>query len=87
MKYLLLLPIQAYWLVPKRARRKCLFVQSCSHHVYEVTYHQGLLKGLQALKARFKQCRPGYVAYEFEGSEWVILADKTVVEKTLTSLK
>ncbi|WP_051200298.1 membrane protein insertion efficiency factor YidD [Flavobacterium subsaxonicum] len=60
MRHLLLVIIKFYWLaIPKNKRRNCLFKKSCSHFVFEVTAQHGLVKGLQALQYRFKNCRPG----------------------------
>lgn len=61
MKYLLLFVIRSYWfLVPPGERKKCLFKETCSIHVYRVTKQQGLFSGLKALQTRVKNCRPGY---------------------------
>ncbi len=87
MKYLLILLIRLYWLIPKRWRRKCIFKESCSLHVYSTTKEQGFIKGLKALKIRFRQCRPNYSFYTTEDKkQWVILKDKTVIERSKTNL-
>ena len=60
MKYFLLLIIKFYWFaIPKNKRRNCLFKKSCSHFVFETTAQYGLVRGLQALQYRIKNCRPG----------------------------
>lgn len=61
MKWLLLLAIRVYWqLSPKRETGRCLFRISCSRHVFRVTKKEGLLKGVAALRYRFRSCRGGY---------------------------
>lgn len=61
MKLVLLIIIKLYWLlIPKKARRKCLFKTSCSHYVYNKTIRGGLLIGLKALEFRFRNCKPPY---------------------------
>ena len=61
MSMLLLGFIKGYWrLIPPKKRKKCIFKKSCSHHVYDITKEKGFLKGMKALKFRFKHCRPGY---------------------------
>lgn len=46
---------------PVRARRRCLFAVSCSHHVESVLRTNGLRPAWRALRDRLAQCRPGYV--------------------------
>lgn len=53
--------IRLYWiLVPRRFRRRCIFSESCSHHVYRTTRALGGRSGLKALGQRVRGCRPGY---------------------------
>lgn len=59
MKYVLLLIISIYWLIPKNKRRQCLFKESCSHFVYNTTKKYGLRNGLHALQYRIKNCNKG----------------------------
>lgn len=60
MKFILLAIIRTYWRwVPEHRRRRCLFSESCSRHVYRVTSYHGLGRGLGALAARWRECRPG----------------------------
>lgn len=50
-----------YWaLVPVRFRRLCLFRESCSRHVFRVSRDHGGARGLEALRSRFRDCRPGW---------------------------
>jgi hypothetical protein len=76
-----------YWLLPKSRRRKCLFKESCSLYVFTLTSRKGLYEGLKALQLRLKQCRPGYYIFKTEdGNEWVLLKDKTVIERSVTTI-
>jgi putative component of membrane protein insertase Oxa1/YidC/SpoIIIJ protein YidD len=88
MKYLLLYTIEFYWkLIPDHKRKKCIFKETCSHHVYRICKEHGFKKGIKALKERYKQCRPEYVIYKSDDNdEWVILKDKVVIERKLTNL-
>lgn len=80
MKWVLILVIRLYWLVPVRWRRSCLFKESCSHFVYRVACNEGGWAGIRALRSRIRQCRPGYAHFHTpDGQGWVILADKSVV--------
>lgn len=64
MKYVLILIIRSYWiLVPESKRRKCIFRKSCSQFVYEEALH-GFLKGLNAFRYRYRNCRYGYEIFE-----------------------
>lgn len=61
MRWLITLPIAVYWLLwPSRWRRRCLFHESCSRHVFRVTNDEGFIPGLVALRRRVRQCRNGY---------------------------
>jgi hypothetical protein len=86
MKYLLLLLIRMYWLVPKKFRRRCIFKNTCSHFIYETIRQRGALQGLKALQQRFRQCRGNYSFYETNQQQWVILNDLSVVERADTNL-
>lgn len=87
MNYLLMFFIRVYWCLPKRYRRKCLFKESCSRHVYFVTRRDGFKKGINALQKRWRQCRPGYAVYIGpEGKEQVVLRDGYMVQRSDTTL-
>ena len=87
MNKIVLLLIRIYWLTPDRWRRKCLFKESCSHHVYRITKSQGLLKGWEAFVKRFNTCRPNYAFYDtIDGRQWVVLNDQSVVERGVTNV-
>ncbi len=76
----LLLLIRLYWaLWPPRARRACLFRQSCSRHVYRTTRRHGLRAGWAALARRYGQCRPGALGFQhpLSGAWHLLLADGT----------
>ncbi|WP_259109498.1 membrane protein insertion efficiency factor YidD [Chryseobacterium sp. JUb7] len=54
MKKLLIFLIKIYWITtPPQKRRKCIFRQSCSKHVYEKTMNDGFISGLKAFRYRF----------------------------------
>ncbi len=81
MRILLLSVIRSYWfLIPPKKRNKCLFKKSCSHYVFEITKEDGLLKGLKALRYRFKHCRPGYYIINSEEGKFLISARNHVFE-------
>ena len=61
MKAFLILLIRFYWRFwPAQWKRRCLFSESCSRHVYRITASNGFLKGFSALGGRIIACRPGY---------------------------
>ena len=61
MKFILLLAVRIYWFaIPASRRRRCLFRESCSMHVYRTATDLGFRSGMSALRTRFKLCRPGY---------------------------
>jgi len=44
--------------------------------------NEGFLKGIEAFKLRFKQCRPIRGIYKTDdGQEWVILNEGTVIKR------
>ncbi len=76
-----------YWLLPKGRRRECLFKESCSHYVFALIKSKGLKKGFKALLLRLKQCRPGYYTFKTEdGKEWILLKDKSIIERTISNV-
>ena len=64
MKYLILGVIRMYWLIPKSRRRKCIFRESCSNHVYSITKNKGFNKGINAFLFRYKNCRSHIETFE-----------------------
>lgn len=81
MKYLLLLAIRIYWKLPTRLHQRCIFRETCSHYVYRIASTQGLWAGIQAIKLRFKLCRPGYVVYKSEGRYYLKTANGVIIEE------
>ena len=77
MKYLFLLIIKLYWIIPKRRRKKCIFHETCSRHTYKAFSEKGVREGVRILKQRTKQCRPGF--YQINSNEYR-LADKSIVK-------
>lgn len=76
MKSLLLAAIRFYWFAwPALRRRRCLFRETCSKHVYRITERRGLMAGLRALRTRTQQCRPGFALAECAGHTVVVFAD------------
>lgn len=74
MKWAILLAIRSYWrLIPPSARRRCVFADSCSQHVYRHTAQRGALAGLAALRVRVRACRPGYSLLEATDEDGVRL--------------
>lgn len=72
MRIVLLWLIKSYWLlIPTKKRNNCLFKKSCSNYVFDITKKDGIIKGLKALRYRFKHCRPGY--YIINGIEGKLL--------------
>lgn len=84
MRILLIVLIRVYWLIPKRNRKKCIFNESCSKHVYGITKQKGFKQGIIALKTRMLQCRKGYY---YINNNQVRLADKTIVSSTCLNTK
>lgn len=75
MRYLLLLAIRIYWVIPTKLHSKCIFKETCSHYVYRIAKQQGFLAGINALKERNRLCRSGYVVYRFEGRFYLKTTD------------
>jgi putative component of membrane protein insertase Oxa1/YidC/SpoIIIJ protein YidD len=73
--------IRIYWYVtPPKMRRQCLFSESCSNYVYRTTQEKGFKAGINALRRRYYQCRPGY-KLEKKATDWdMILADGTTIK-------
>ncbi len=84
MKILILLIIRFYWFVKsKNNKPKCIFRESCSRYVYEITQEQGYLKGLKALKFRFENCRNGFELFKnpINNTTNMLLPSKIIVEE------
>jgi len=81
MKYILLIAIRIYWLIPDSKRRNCLFKKSCSRFVFETTTNNGFAAGLKALRYRFATCRQGAALYinPCSGKAEMILANNDIL--------
>lgn len=86
MRLILKLVIQIYWLIPSKYKRKCLFKESCSRHIYRINNESGFINGIKAFKERVQRCKPGYIIYAIENTEWIILVDGTVIEREKMSV-
>lgn len=90
MKRLLLLVIHLYWrLIPADRRRKCIFRESCSQHVFNKTKEGGFVEGFKALSFRFRNCRGNirFFTESINGKKLALLPDGTVVEDACLSEK
>jgi uncharacterized protein len=80
MRYLVLLIIRLYWLIPKKKRKHCIFKETCSQYIYRITKHYGLQKSILAYKKRKLQCKAGY--YYLTNST-IRLADGCIVSSSI----
>ena len=88
MKYLLLALIRTYWsLWPRHLNRGCIYKETCSHHVYWITYNLGFFAGCGALKQRIRTCRPGYAVTTSNGELGLILRDGSFLSQHLVANK
>lgn len=85
MRQLVLIAIRAYQvLTPKRFRGNCLFLETCSNHVYRITKERGVAEGMKALRYRYLNCRPGYqVIPTAKGPLLVSTAKEVFTEKEI----
>lgn len=68
-----------YWaLIPASNRKTCLFCESCSNYVYNITKKQGLFRGIKALVYRYKNCRPGYQIITIDKEPYLITANHEI---------
>ncbi len=81
MKWIILIAIRIYWVIPKKFRNNCLFKESCSHFVYRTAKEKGFFCGIAAFFLRKKQCRPGYqlIIQQSSPSVQIRLVDGTVI--------
>lgn len=77
MRWLLIVPIRLYRLLPDGLKRRCLFRETCSLFVSRAATEDGFVAGCRAFKLRFTRCRPPYsVFYHYPARAWrVMLAD------------
>ncbi len=72
-------------MIPKNKRRKCIFHKSCSNHVYETTKSSGLIKGIQELIFRVKNCNSEFDIFtDLEtGEKKMILKTGVIISESL----
>ena len=82
MRYILILIIQLYWkYIPASKRKQCIFKESCSHYVYNITKTKGFFAGVKALKYRYKHCRSGYTMIQVPSQKILISANNIVFQE------
>ncbi|WP_089370120.1 membrane protein insertion efficiency factor YidD [Dokdonia pacifica] len=82
MRHLLLIIIRLYWkLIPASRRKRCLFKESCSHYVYNITKTKGLLAGIRAFLYRYKHCRSGYTIVEVPSQKILVSSNNIVFQE------
>jgi uncharacterized protein len=73
MRWMLILFICFYRLLPTSIKRDCLFRETCSLFVLRVTREGGFFAGCLAAKSRLTKCRPGYsVRFNYALKDWEI---------------
>ena len=83
LKALFLFLIRLYWfLIPPSKRRKCIFKESCSKHVYRKLKDDGFKNGVNAFLKRYHQCRPGYKVFFNSSKKYleIELSDMSIVQ-------
>ncbi|MFM5893100.1 MAG: hypothetical protein ACKOQM_01525 [Novosphingobium sp.] len=89
MRWMIRAIIRTYWLlIPAYRRRKCLFKESCSRHVYRET-DAGFHDAIRAFRYRFGACRPGYVRLETkdaDGTALFMMRDGSIVRADLLAV-
>ena len=86
MSVLLRLAIRLYWRIwPAAWRRRCLYRESCSRHVYRIAAEAGFRPALRALRRRYRTCRPGYHLILTGPAPGVYLADGSFLYRTEAS--
>lgn len=80
-KYIFILIIYFYQaFVPYKFRGKCLFNESCSNYVLRMLKEKGLRSGLDALKFRMKNCKPGYYITDIKDQKIIVTKEGYVIE-------
>ncbi|WP_417558770.1 membrane protein insertion efficiency factor YidD [Mesoflavibacter zeaxanthinifaciens] len=83
MKQFLLIIIKIYWLtIPKSSRRRCLFQESCSNHVYRITKNEGLISGLKALRFRIRNCNSNYAIIKIDNKPVLISSSNKLFDES-----
>lgn len=81
MRYLILIGIRLYWLLPKKFRKKCLYRETCSRYVYRIARKYGFKEGIRALSRRIETCRPKYKIVEIDDQRIVICSNGKTISK------
>jgi uncharacterized protein len=72
-RWVLILLIQVYRLLPDRLKRRCLFKETCSALVLRMAREAGFLAACRAMRFRFSLCRPAYsVYYDYGLCDWQV---------------
>lgn len=83
MSRVLQITIELYWFfVPAERRRSCIFRESCSRHVWRRLDEGGLRAGVDALRSRWRQCRPGYQVVQTTVGTFVLLRDGSLIPES-----
>lgn len=83
MKQFLLIIIKIYWLtIPKSSRRRCLFQESCSNHVYRIIKNEGLISGLKALRFRIRNCNSNYAIIKIDNKPVLISSSNKLFDES-----
>lgn len=83
MKRFLLMLIKIYWvIIPKSSRRRCLFQESCSNHIYRITKNEGFISGLKALKFRIKNCNSNYNIIKIDSKPVLISSSNKLFDES-----
>lgn len=83
MKHLMLFVIKMYWnCIPASKRKKCIFKQSCSNYVFEVTKKEGFKNGLNAFWFRYKNCRGNFTIFKnpINNKTQIILPSQIIID-------
>lgn len=84
MCYLFLIVIKMYWkYIPASKRKRCIFKESCSHYVYNITKTKGFFAGVKALQYRYKHCRSGYTVLQVPSQKILISANNIVFQEAV----
>jgi uncharacterized protein len=79
MKILFLMTIRLYWLlIPRNKRKRCLFKESCSKHVYQKAKSEGFISGVHSLKFRISNCNPNYHIIDIDGEKILLSSSQNV---------
>lgn len=74
MRWVLIVPIKLYRLMPVKLKRRCLFRETCSLFVMRRATEDGLWAGCHAFSERFIRCRKQYsVCYDYAARDWLVL--------------